>query len=189
MSVLRPFQSDKTATRLTVPSAYRAWAYWATTVGYGCLQVASVRAMDLDKPTELLALCEVYSRAIFETQLGLHFDASDSHVDQAVLILIRDLYSDDVAVGVHRSVAAHGPVVRDYDGAIMTALVEAAQEARAASEAEVAARACLAIEADAAREVRTTPPPALPDRQAYCVCGTRLRLDDKGACVYCGAGD
>lgn len=176
MPGLRPFESDKSATRITVPSAYRAWAYWATTVGYGCLQVAGIKAANLDTPTELLALCEVYSRAVFETQLGLHFDQCDSKCDVAVLILIRELYTDAIAIGVHRNVAARGPVVRDYDAAVQDALLDAANEAQEA----------LRLSAENERaDIRTTPPPPR-SHVAYCYCAYPTRDDSDGTCCHCG---
>lgn len=100
---------------LTIPAAYRAWALWANELGFGCLQVSTVKQYESAGPQRLAQLCEVYSRAVFETAIGLHFDAVDSNVDMLVLLQIQELFSAQLADEVHAAVKARGPVIRQLE--------------------------------------------------------------------------
>jgi hypothetical protein len=109
---------------LTVPSAYRAWSHWTNKLGVGCLQVPHVfrsfegRTGDADRDHLLAALCEVYSRAIFEASIALEYDRVDSLVDIHVLHEVSDRWGPDMATLVHASVRAVGPVARDVATAL-----------------------------------------------------------------------
>jgi hypothetical protein len=123
---------------LTVPNAYLAWAHWVNLQNVGGLQVAAVhaafngRVSPDDERARLVALCEVYARAIFETALAIHFDECDSMSDVQVATHIALHFSDDLAVSVHRACRAHGPTVRDA-AAMFGPIAEETEETEAAA--------------------------------------------------------
>lgn len=136
MSVLNPLKKHNTAFPLTVPGSFRAWSQWANTQGCGCLQVHAVKsAFDGREATEsdamMVALCEVYSRAVNETAIALHFDRTDSRVDVHVAQQISDFWSWDIACLVHSQCAAVGPVARDWESVIRLAAELLAESDRA----------------------------------------------------------
>lgn len=129
MNTFNPLQKSGPVFPLTVPTAFRAWSGWANKQGFGCLQVAALRASfhgagDDELARLMTALCEVYSRAIFECSLALHFDRADSRVDAHVFGQICELFDPLVAARVHDDCAASGPVCRD-----IAALTQLAMEA------------------------------------------------------------
>lgn len=129
MGPLNPYENDTTASVLTVPSAYRAWASFVNQLGYGGLQVAAIRgAESADSDRKVLMLCEVYARATFETAMSQHFDQCDSRVDCAVLGLIDELFGPSVTMEVHKRVATLLPAVRGLE-ASFRALHEAQHQA------------------------------------------------------------
>ena len=126
---LNPLKNDGNALPLTVPLSYRAWAHWSSVVGVGCLQVATLRQTfeGRSEPPEMQqlqdALCEVYSRAIFEVSIGLHFDRVDTRSDVCVLQLICELFDWGLAQYTHERVSKTGPVVRDWSAMLTLLLV------------------------------------------------------------------
>jgi hypothetical protein len=120
MVSLNPLENTGPAT-LTVPAAFRAWSHWTNRLGIGCLQVPALyrdfegQTSDAARDQLLAALCEVYSRGIFETAIGIHFDRIDSLADVHVLQLVSERFGHHMAELVHASVSANGPVVRTLD--------------------------------------------------------------------------
>jgi hypothetical protein len=118
MVQLNPLENTSPAP-LSVPTAFRAWCFWANSLGVGCLLVPSIqrsfegRLSDDAKKQLVVALCEVYSRAIFETTLGLEYDLVDSHADVHVFHEIESRWGLPLAELVHARVLANGPVSRD----------------------------------------------------------------------------
>lgn len=111
MSNLSPFETVQIVALLTVPSAYRAWAYWVSeNGGYGGLQVAQIRGADVEPARARIMLCEVFARATMEVAIGEHFDRIDSRVDVAVLMLIEELFGGAEAEAVYKAVRERGPV-------------------------------------------------------------------------------
>lgn len=103
-------KAEAEARVFTVPNCYRSWSFHANTLGVGCFQVHHARSYKNE--TRMEVLCEVYSRAIFETCISQHFDETDSRVDALILRHIRDAFGPGVALDVHDAVAKHGPVAR-----------------------------------------------------------------------------
>lgn len=123
MHSLNPSQNTGSESRLTVPAAYRAWAYWCNTQGSGGHQVSGVKkafedwgslAHDELAPV-LTALCEVYARSVMEVAIGLHFSRADSCTDCLVLEQITQLFNEALAREVWQMVRAQGSVARDFD--------------------------------------------------------------------------
>lgn len=96
-----------------VMACYRSWAHWCARLDAGGYQVRHVaHRKDRLQPDQILeALCEVYSRAIFEVALAMEYDKMDSQVDHQVLLQITEAFGLAVADEVHRWVNELGPVV------------------------------------------------------------------------------
>jgi hypothetical protein len=123
MPSLNPLEPESTYP-LTVPHAFRAWSRWTNALGVGCLQVPHVARVyegktDADSRCKMMdALCEVYSRSVFEVTIGLEYDRVDSLADVHVLQQIAETWSLQTAEIVHHSVRLAGPVARDVRAAL-----------------------------------------------------------------------
>lgn len=97
---------------LTVPNAYKAWAYWVGRCNGGGMQVAQLASFKgrLEDERITLGLCEVYARAQMELAIGLQYDEQDSRIDVAVMQLIEQVFNASTADEVHAKVKAVGPV-------------------------------------------------------------------------------
>lgn len=125
MVALNPLEK-RSVNPLTVPHAFRSWSHWTNKLGIGCLQVPYVFAQfegatsDSDLAQLLDALCEVYSRAIFEVCIALQYDRVDTLADVHVLQLVHDRWGIGMADAVHQTVRAHGPVARELQAILET---------------------------------------------------------------------
>lgn len=116
--------SEAKSHAFSVMSCYRSWAHWCARLDAGGYQVRHVaHKKDLLKPDQIVeALCEVYSRAVFEVALAIEYDKVDSRVDHQVLLHIAESFGLAVADEVHRWVSELGPIVkRDADSVALTA--------------------------------------------------------------------
>lgn len=131
MNTLNPLQKNTSGFPLTVPSAFRAWATWANTQGCGCLQVHAVKSAFDGREGEhealYVALCEVYSRAVHECAIALHFDKLDSTPDVHVAMQIASMWDWNFAAAVHIQCGTVGPVVRPWADVIRLALQDPQQ--------------------------------------------------------------
>lgn len=136
MNTLNPLQTNTTGFPLTVPASFRAWSAWANIQGCGCLQVHNVKAAFEGREHEVdaaeVALCEVYSRAVNETAIALHFSRVDSRVDVHVAKQITELWSASMAEHIHGKCAAVGPVVRSWAEVTRLAAEESGPESEPA---------------------------------------------------------
>lgn len=66
----------------------------------------------LTSEQRIAQLCELYSRAIFESSFARHFDGVDPRSDMIVLAQIRDAFGAATARNVHDMVATRGVVLR-----------------------------------------------------------------------------
>lgn len=115
MNALAPLQSNKTVHHLSVPAAYRSWAHWCNSQGFGGMQVSAIKASGVEGDARHAALSEVYARAIMETALGHHFDHVDMRADVLVALQIKQVFGGNIALLVHSTVAASGPVIRPWE--------------------------------------------------------------------------
>lgn len=101
-------------TAFGVMPCYRAWAYWVARLDGGGYQVKHVVARrDMLTGEQIVtALCEVYSRAVFETSLSVHFEGIDSKADEEVITQIAIAFGELVAQDVITWTAKHGPLVQ-----------------------------------------------------------------------------
>lgn len=127
--MFNPLEKDSSGFALTIPAAYRAWASWCNQQGFGGMQVARIhssfaeRTNPQDAEACLVALCEIYARAVMEHSIALAFSRVDSAVDAHVYAQIHELFSPAIALAVHDACAARGPVARSVD-AIRQAVAE-----------------------------------------------------------------
>lgn len=131
MNTLNPLEKNTRVFPLTVPGAFRAWSAWANTQGCGCLQVVGVQSAfagreHAERDALLVALCEVYSRAVNECAIALHFSRTDSEVDVHVATQIGQLFDWGIAELVHSMVGDAGPVVREWSAITRLALAAGA---------------------------------------------------------------
>jgi hypothetical protein len=91
--------------------AFRAHLLWFNAAGFAVLQWQQLPELVGDDRERIkLSLCELYSRAYFETCFAAHFDRADPQSDMHVLRAIAELFGPKLAEEVHAAVAAHGPV-------------------------------------------------------------------------------
>ena len=130
--------------------AFVAHTMFFNEVGGSTVQVAQLMRSSVSDPAAIVALLrETYSRAVFETAFALHFDRADVASDRALLNVIAEAYDLDVALAVHREVAARGVVLmHETDGE----LVRTTPQQRAGQLAEAAHRHPSTGEASAARD-------------------------------------
>jgi hypothetical protein len=101
----------KAPTAGAVRMAFRAHLLWMNDAGFAVVRwqnLPSIVGDDVDLIK--LGLCELYSRALFESAFAAHFDGADPRSDVAVLAQMRDVYGAAMAAEVHSRVAQRGPV-------------------------------------------------------------------------------
>lgn len=97
-------------TFLNVPNAFRSWAAAANELGYGNMQVHDAKLRVGHECACILR--EVYSRAIMQNAIAVHFDLKDSAVDVLVFQQIADTFGLDTASAIHTDILVRGPVCR-----------------------------------------------------------------------------
>jgi len=91
--------------------AFRAHLLWFNAAGFAVLQWQQLPELVGDDRERIkLSLCELYSRAYFESCFAAHFDRADPQSDMHVLRAIAELFGPRLAEEVHAAVAACGPV-------------------------------------------------------------------------------
>lgn len=96
-----------------VRSAKVAWAtLFYQEAGGQTVQVGDLLASGVVARADVVRfLSEAYSRAVFETAFALYFDRADPMLDQVVLALIEEGYSQSIADSVYAHVAERGVVL------------------------------------------------------------------------------
>lgn len=107
------FAEDNTeAAAGLVRQAKVAWTMFLTDAGGQLVQVNTLLASGVRQRADIVRfLSELYSRAIFETVFAMYFDRADPAVDKAVMALVSEGYSPQMAEDVFRAVAERGVVL------------------------------------------------------------------------------
>ena len=107
-----PAGNEDSASKLRL--AFRAHTMFFQEVNCS-IQLEHVVSATLGRDELVALLCETYSRAVFETLFGIHFDGADAQADRLLLESIRGQLGAGIAYAVHAEVEARGVVIERPD--------------------------------------------------------------------------